>query len=102
MTGRTRHMQTIAVIGSGSTEPNSGSDNRYPPEDAPKAGYRLRAERKGDEWILNGEKAFIANGSVGKLFFVNTRTNFEVPAREGTTVFLVPLGTPGFRIGRVR
>jgi alkylation response protein AidB-like acyl-CoA dehydrogenase len=89
------------VIGSGSTEPNSGSDNRYPPEDAPKAGYRLRAERKGDEWILNGEKAFIANGSVGKLFFVNTRTNFDVPAREGSTVFLVPLGTPGFRIGKV-
>jgi acyl-CoA dehydrogenase len=89
------------VIGSGSTEPNSGSDNRYPPEDTTKAGYRLRAERKGDEWILNGEKAFIANGSVGKLFFVNTRTNFDVPAREGTTVFLVPLGTPGFRIGKV-
>ena len=67
----------------------------------PKAGYRLRAERKGDEWILNGEKAFIANGSVGKLFFVNTRTNSDVPAREGTTVFLVPLGTEGFRIGKV-
>ena len=53
------------MMGSGSTEPNAGSDNRYPPEDDPRAGYRLRAERKGDEWILNGEKAFIANGSVG-------------------------------------
>jgi alkylation response protein AidB-like acyl-CoA dehydrogenase len=89
------------VIGSGSTEPNSGSDNRYPPEDAPKAGWRLRAERRGDEWILNGEKTFIANGSVGKLFFVQTRSNPDVPMREGTTLFLVPLGTPGFRIGKV-
>ena len=89
------------VMGSGSTEPNAGSDNRYPPEDDPRAGYRLRAERKGDEWILNGEKAFIANGSVGKLFFVNTRTNPDVPLHDGTTVFLVPADTPGFRIGKV-
>jgi alkylation response protein AidB-like acyl-CoA dehydrogenase len=89
------------VLGSASTEPNAGSDNRYPPDDAPKAGFRLRAERKGDAWILNGEKTFIANGSVGKLFFVNARSNPDVSIREGTTVFLVPLGTPGFRIGKI-
>jgi len=89
------------LMGSASTEPNAGSDNRYPPEDDPRAGYRLRAERKGNEWILNGEKAFIANGSVGKLFFVNTRTNPDVPIRDGTTVFLVPADTPGFRIGKI-
>ena len=89
------------VMGSGSTEPNAGSDNRYPPENDPKAGYRLRAERRGEEWILNGEKTFIANGGVGKLFFVNTRTNFDVPVRDGSTVFLVPIDTPGFRIGKV-
>ena len=57
-----------------------------------KPGWRLRAERKGDEWMLNGEKSFIANGSVGKLFFVSTRTNPEVSIREGTTAFLVPHG----------
>ncbi len=89
------------VIGSASTEPNSGSDNRYPPEDAPRAGWRLRAERHGDEWLLNGEKTFIANGSVGKLFFVAARTNPNVTMRDGTTVFLVPQGTPGFRVGKI-
>ena len=89
------------VIGSASTEPNAGSDNRYPPADAPKSGWRLRAERHGDEWLLNGEKTFIANGSVGKLFFVSTRTNPEVSVREGTTVFLVPHDTPGFRVGKI-
>jgi alkylation response protein AidB-like acyl-CoA dehydrogenase len=89
------------VIGSASTEPNAGSDNRYPPADAPKSGWRLKAERRGDEWILNGEKTFIANGSVGKLFFVSTRTNPDVAIREGTTVFLVPAGTPGFRVGKI-
>ena len=89
------------VIGSASTEPNAGSDNRYPPTDAPKSGWRLRAERNGDEWRLNGEKTFIANGPVGKLFFVSARTDANVSIREGTTVFLVPTGTPGFRIGKV-
>ncbi len=89
------------VMGSASTEPNAGSDNRYPPADDPKSGWRLRAERRGDEWILNGEKTFIANGSVGKLFFVSTRTDPNVPIREGTTLFLVPIDTPGFRIGKI-
>jgi acyl-CoA dehydrogenase len=89
------------VIGSASTEPNAGSDNRYPPADAPKSGWRLHAKREGDDWLLNGEKTFIANGSVGKLFFVSTRTNPDVAIREGTTVFLVPSGTPGFRVGKI-
>ena len=90
------------VIGSASTEPNSGSDNRYPPLDAPKAGWRLRAEREGGgDWLLNGEKTFIANGSVGKLFFVAARTDPNVAMRDGTTLFLVPLETSGFRVGKV-
>src|SRR5882672_1185605 len=59
------------VLGKGITEPNAGSDNRLPPADDPRAGLKLRAERKGDEWILNGEKAFIANANIGKLFFID-------------------------------
>ena len=89
------------LMGRGITEPNAGSDNRMPPPDAPKAGYRLKAERDGDEWILNGEKCFIANGSVGSLFFVDARTNPEVNVRQGGTLFMVPKGTPGFRVGKV-
>ncbi|MES2563167.1 MAG: acyl-CoA dehydrogenase family protein [Pseudomonadota bacterium] len=89
------------LMGRGITEPNAGSDNRMPPEDAPKAGFRLKAERDGDEWILNGEKCFIANGSVGSLFFVDARTNPEVNVKQGGTLFMVPKGTPGFRVGKV-
>src|ERR1035437_1894659 len=89
------------VLGSASTEPNSGSDSRLPPDDDLQAGFRLRAERKGDEWILNGEKCFIANGSVGKLFFVSARTDPNVKMREGTTLLMVPSDTPGFRVGKV-
>ncbi len=89
------------VMGRGITEPNSGSDNRMPPEDDPKAGYRVKAVQDGDEWVLNGEKCFIANGSVGSLFFVDTRTNPDVNIKQGGTLFMVPKGTPGFRIGKV-
>jgi alkylation response protein AidB-like acyl-CoA dehydrogenase len=91
------------VIGSASTEPNAGSDNRYPPAGDKAAGFRLKAEREANDgdWILNGDKCFIANGSVGKLFFINARSDFSVTAREGTTVFMVPRDTPGFRIGKI-
>jgi acyl-CoA dehydrogenase len=89
------------LLGKGITEAGAGSDNRMPPEDDPKAGLKLRAERRGDEWILNGEKAFIANGSVAKLFFLDARTNPNVPLRQGTTMFMVPSDTPGFRVGKV-
>ena len=77
------------LLGKGITEPTAGSDNRLPPKDAPKAGLKLRAERQGDEWILNGEKCFIANAPVGKLFFIDARTDPNAPLRQGTTMFLV-------------
>ncbi len=89
------------VLGYGLTEPSAGSDNRLPPEEDLKAGLRLKGERRGDEWILNGDKVFIANGSVAKLFFLTVRTNPNAPLREGTTMFLVPNDTPGFRVGKV-
>ena len=88
------------LLGKGGTEPNAGSDNRMPPDD-PKAGWKLAAERRGDEWILNGAKVFIANGSVGKLFFIDARTNPNVGIRQGSTMFMVPSDTPGFRVGKV-
>jgi acyl-CoA dehydrogenase len=61
----------------------------------------LRAERRGDEWILNGEKCYIAHANVGKLFFVYTRTDPEVRVGAGTSVFAVPIDTPGLRVGKV-
>jgi alkylation response protein AidB-like acyl-CoA dehydrogenase len=88
------------VIGFGATEPTSGSDNRLPPDDI-RAGVRLRGEIDGDEMVLNGSKLFIANGSVGKLFFLFVRTDPTVHVTQGTTMVMVPRGTPGFRHGKV-
>ena len=89
------------VIGGASIEPNAGSDNWLQPENDPRAGLKLRAERQGDDCLLSGDKCFVANGSVAKLFFISTRTNPEVKLREGNTVFLLPRSTPGFRHAKV-
>ena len=89
------------VLGSGQTEANSGSDNRMPPPDNLNSGVRLRAEKDGDHWVLNGEKQFIAHGNVAKLFFLLVRTDFSVPFTDGTTLLLVPHDTPGFSRGKV-
>jgi len=89
------------LLGGGITEPNAGSDNRLPPADDPRAGLRLRAERDGDDWILNGEKCFIANANVGKLIFVYARTNPGAAVGDGTSIFAVTHDTPGMRSGKV-
>jgi acyl-CoA dehydrogenase len=90
-----------SVLGGGITEPNAGSDNRLPPEDDPKSGLRLRAERDGDEWVLNGEKCYIAHANIGKLFFAFARTDPAASVVNGTSVFAVPMDTPGLRVGKV-
>ncbi|MEK6711278.1 MAG: acyl-CoA dehydrogenase family protein [Nitrospinota bacterium] len=87
------------LLSLGGTEPDAGSDNRWPPND-PRAGWKTSAVRQGDEWVLNGMKHYIANGGVAKLYIIMCRTDPTVPITKGTTMFFIPAGTPGFRIGR--
>ncbi|MFB6783247.1 acyl-CoA dehydrogenase family protein [Streptomyces sp. NPDC002596] len=65
----------------GLTEPDFGSDP---------AGMRTRAVRDGGDWILNGSKMWITNGSIADVATVWAQTE------EGVKGFLVPRGTPGF------
>ena len=65
----------------GLTEPDFGSNP---------GAMRTRAVREGDGWILNGEKAWITNGSIADVAVVWARTE------EGIRGFLVERGTPGF------
>lgn len=65
----------------GLTEPDHGSDP---------AGMRTRATRSGDDWILNGTKMWITNGSVADVAVVWARTD------DGVRGFAVPTDTPGF------
>ncbi|MGZ8269300.1 MAG: acyl-CoA dehydrogenase family protein, partial [Burkholderiales bacterium] len=89
------------LLGGGITEPHAGSDNRLPPPDDPRSGLRLQAERRGGEWILNGDKCYIANANVGKLFFTYARTDSAAAVGDGTSIFAVPIETPGLRVGKV-
>lgn len=73
----------------GLTEPNAGSD----------AGAGLtRAEKDGDEYVLNGTKIFITNALIGEIFIVTARTNFDEAGYKGLSAFIVEKGTPGFTV----
>ena len=75
-------MQAGQAIGCfGLTEPGFGSNP---------AGMQTRARQDGSEWILNGEKTWITNGSVADVAVVWARTD------EGVRGFLVEKGTPGY------
>ncbi|MFE7422792.1 acyl-CoA dehydrogenase family protein [Rhodococcus sp. NPDC057529] len=67
------------------TEPDSGSDA---------GSLRTRAKRDGDDWILNGEKMFITNGTWAKVALVFARTSDD--GGRGITAFLVPTDSDGF------
>ncbi len=69
------------------TEPGSGSDS---------AALATTAKRDGDDWVINGTKMFITQGSVGGFCVVLARTNTDVPKQRGITAFVVDRGTPGF------
>ena len=74
----------------GITEPTGGSDAV--------GGMRLRAEKQGDHYILNGEKCFITNGSVADYICLYAITNPEVKAHQGITAFIFETDTPGFEV----
>jgi acyl-CoA dehydrogenase len=72
------------------TEPGAGSNP---------AALRTRAQRRGDEWVIDGQKRFITNAPIAGLFVVFARTSEPAPGNPGISVFLVPAGTTGVRVG---
>ncbi len=85
--------QFLSAMGSGDiiacfglTEPDAGSDP---------GAMRTRAERHGDEWVLNGVKYWITNGTMAQLAIVWAKTE------DGIRGFLVPTDSPGFTANKV-
>jgi hypothetical protein len=74
----------------GLTEPGSGSDA---------AGARTTAVRKGDRWVLNGNKTFITNGHYADVSVVIAVTD-KSQGTHGLSAFIVEKGTPGFSPGK--
>ncbi|WP_216215786.1 acyl-CoA dehydrogenase family protein [Amycolatopsis aidingensis] len=71
----------------GLTEPDAGSDP---------GSMRTRARRDGSDWVLDGTKMWITNGTVADVAVVWARTE------EGVRGFVVPTDTPGFTANEVR
>ncbi len=74
----------------GLTEPGSGSDA---------GSARTSAVRKGDRWVLNGNKTFITNGHYADISVIIAVTDKSKGTR-GLSAFVVEKGTPGFRPGK--
>lgn len=62
------------------------------------AGIRLKAERQGDKWVLNGEKMWISNAKTADFMIVIGVTDKDKGTRGGMTAFLVDKGTPGVTV----
>lgn len=75
------------------TEPGAGSDV---------AGIKTSAVKKGDEYILNGQKMWITNGGVANWYFLLARTNPDpkCPAAKAFTGFIVEREWAGVTPGR--
>ena len=74
----------------GLTEPGAGSDA---------ASLKTRAVLDGDQWVLNGSKIFITNGSIADVAVIYAKTDPEA-GHAGISAFIVEKGTPGFTVSR--
>ncbi len=72
------------------SESSSGSDA---------FALKLKAEAKGDEFVLNGSKLWITNANEANLFLVFANTDFS-KGYKGITAFLVEKSFPGFSVGK--
>ena len=79
------------AIGSlGMTEPHAGSDLK---------AIRTRADKDGDDFVINGQKVFISNGQLCDILVLATKTDSSAGAK-GMTMFLVDTSLPGFTRGQ--
>lgn len=72
------------------TESESGSNA---------GAMKTRAEKDGDDYIINGGKTFITNGDCADVFVIFAVTDKDKGTNGGITAFLLPKDTPGFKVG---
>ncbi|MBM7422946.1 acyl-CoA dehydrogenase family protein [Spongiibacter marinus] len=73
----------------GYTEPGAGSDL---------ASLKLKAERSGEGWLLNGQKMFTTSAHFADWYWLAARTDPNAPKHKGISLFLVPMDHPGITI----
>jgi len=79
-----------ATISYGLSEPEAGSDT---------ASMKTRATRDGDDWILNGTKAWITNAGVSEFYTVMAVTDPDGKRGSNVTAFVVEKSDEGFSFG---
>ena len=77
----------------GYSEPACGSDI---------FAAKTRAERDGDDWIINGQKMFTSQGHIAQYCLMVTRTDPGAAKHAGLTLFLLPLDHPGYECSEVK
>jgi len=75
------------------SEPSAGSDV---------AGLRTRAERDGDDWVINGQKIWTSGAHYCDYGIVLTRTDPNVPKHAGLTMFFIDMKSPGIEVRRIK
>jgi alkylation response protein AidB-like acyl-CoA dehydrogenase len=75
------------------SEPAGGSDV---------AGLRTRAERDGDDWIINGQKIWTSGAHYADYGILITRTDPTVPKHKGLTMFYIDMKSPGVEIKPIK
>jgi alkylation response protein AidB-like acyl-CoA dehydrogenase len=88
------------LLAAAATEPMSGSDSILP-YDGADGGVRMTAVKKGDRWVLNGEKRYISNGGLAKVIYVMARTDLKKPPSQSTVGFLLTSDTKGYKCAEV-
>ena len=79
-----------AVTAIAVTEPDAGSDV---------AAIKTTAQRQGDDFVINGSKIYITNGTQADFLTLLAKTSDD-PGYDAFSLFVVPTNLPGFKVGR--